>query len=168
MIACGLPCQPKTTDLPDNVGCRPSDDCLFRASGQFLQMRVGTRKGIHHVSTGTMSIALRVRCALGCARRPFSGQVDCWAFQNVLQPLPVVPPKPTFGRSTYSSLQHSKPEPGTNTVKGVDTGREDIRERVVILGSGWAGMTFHCQFKPGQVHCFLISNPTVSRLNWTR
>jgi hypothetical protein len=95
-----------------------------------------------------MSVALGVRRAPVYARRPFSRQVNYRPLRNALQPVRGVPPKPTFDRSTYSGLQHSKPDAAKNTAKVVETGQEDTRERVVILGSGWAGMAFHCQLNP--------------------
>jgi hypothetical protein len=108
-----------------------------------------------------MSVPLGVRRAPVHARRPFSRQVNCCPLRHALQPVRGVPPKPPFDRSTYSSLQPSKPDPEKNTAKVVETGQEDTRERVVILGSGWAGMAFHCQFKPGQIRCSLSSVPLV-------
>jgi len=54
---------------------------------------------------------------------------------------------PSSSRAAYSGLQHSSPDPEADTGKIPETGRKDTRERVVILGSGWAGMLLACKLE---------------------
>jgi hypothetical protein len=88
-------------------------------------------------------------------RSPNSKHVDLHSVQHAIRSTPVSLPKPAFGRATYSGLQHSRPDPEANTAQVVETDRKDTRERVVILGSGWAGTAFHCRLKTGCVRCLL-------------
>jgi hypothetical protein len=90
-----------------------------------------------------MGIAVGVRCALTYVRCPFR-----WPANG--RPLPyVLQPKPTVDRSSFSSLQHSKLGAEADSVDVTETGEEDGRERVVILGSGWAGMMFLSPIQTG-------------------
>jgi hypothetical protein len=91
-----------------------------------------------------MSVALRLRVALARVQRTTSRHVDLYSAQYAVPAATALSPKPSLGRATYSGLQYSRPDPETNTTKVAETDRDDIRERVVILGSGWAGMAFPC------------------------
>jgi hypothetical protein len=90
-----------------------------------------------------MGFALGVRRALTYVRCPFRGPANCGPLQYVL------PPKPPFDRSPFSSLQHPTLGAEANSVEVTETGGEDSRERVVILGSGWAGMMLSLPIQPG-------------------
>lgn len=93
-----------------------------------------------------MSVALRVRGALACVQRTPSTHVDLYSVPYAVRAAPALAPKPLIGRATYSRLQYPSPDPETAT-KVAEADREDRRERVVILGSGWAGMAFHCNWE---------------------
>jgi hypothetical protein len=94
----------------------------------------------------TMSVALRVRCASAHVRssrnRHFERQYRHFPAQVAASLA-----WPSSGRAAYSGLQQSGPDPEANTEKIPDTGLKDTRERVVILGSGWAGMLLTCKLE---------------------
>src|SRR5437773_930504 len=90
-----------------------------------------------------MGIALGVRRVLTYVRCPSRWPAHCCPLPYVLQP------RPTFDRSPFSSLQRAKPGAEADNVEVPKTGGEDRRERVVILGSGWAGMKFSLPLQTG-------------------
>ena len=101
----------------------------------------------------TMSVALRVRCASARVRGSRNRHLD-----RQYRHFPAASLAwPSSGRAAYSGLQHSSPDPEANTGKIPETGRKDTRERVVILGSGWAGMLLACKLE--MFHLFLYGMP---------
>jgi hypothetical protein len=64
---------------------------------------------------------------------------------------------PSSGQAAFSRLQHSSPDAEANAGKIPETGRKDTRERVVILGSGWAGMLLACKLE--MLHLLLYGMP---------
>src|SRR5271170_729610 len=91
----------------------------------------------------TMGVALRVRCASARVRGSRNRHLD-----RQYRHFPAASLAwPSFGRAAYSGLQQSSPDSEPNTGKIPETGRKDTRERVVILGSGWAGMLLACKLE---------------------
>ena len=86
-----------------------------------------------------MSVALGARCTSACLRSSSNRHLDLSYFQHAARTASAPLILPFHGRETYSSLQHTGPNPEVKTAKVVEPDREDKRERVVILGSGWSG-----------------------------
>lgn len=108
-----------------------------------------------------MSVALRVRCASAHVRGSRNRHLDC-EYRHLPAQVAASLAWPSSSRAAYSGLQHSSPDPEANTGKIAETGRKDTRERVVILGSGWAGMLLAC--KLGNVSSVAIWNASAGRL----
>src|ERR1700722_5674726 len=94
----------------------------------------------------TMSVALRVRCASAHVRSSRNRHLER-QYRHFPAQVAASLAWPSSGRAAYSGLQHSSPDPEANTRKIPETGRKDTRERVVILGSGWAGMLLACKLE---------------------
>lgn len=87
-----------------------------------------------------MSVALRVKCASAHVRGFRNQHLDCQ-----YRHFPASLAWPSYGRAAHSHLQPPSPGSGANIGEIPETGAKDTRERVVILGSGWAGMLLACK-----------------------
>ena len=103
-----------------------------------------------------MNVALRVRCASAHMRGSRNRHLDC-QYRHFPAQVAASLARTSSGRASYSGLQHSSPDPEANTGKIPETGRKDTRERVVILGSGWAGMLLACKLE--MLHLLLYGMP---------
>src|SRR5947208_1942784 len=91
-----------------------------------------------------MSVPLRVRCASAHVRGSHNRHLDR-QYRHFPAQFVASLAWPFSSRPGYSRLQHSSADPEANTRKIPETGYHDTRERVVILGSGWAGMLLACK-----------------------
>src|SRR5271170_6224010 len=108
-----------------------------------------------------MSVALRVRCASARVRSSCNRHLDR-QYRHFPTQVAASLSWPSSSRAAYSGLQHSSPDPEADTGKIPETGRKDTRERVVILGSGWAGMLLACKLE--NVSSIAIWNVSAGRL----
>ena len=108
-----------------------------------------------------MSAVLRVRCASAHVRSFDIRRLDR-QYRHFPAQLAASIAWPSTGRAAFSSQQPSSPDPEANTGEIPESDRKDTRERVVILGSGWAGMPLILQI--GNVSSIAIWHASARRL----